>query len=97
MLDPFQPARRKIGRRTQAWLLLEHFERNVADLEREAWLTIRPAADRKDLATDFPDMRPPPLNHVSCRREGAAEFVELFVCHERCSTVCLRTPSSCRA
>src|SRR6266481_1880627 len=81
MLNPLHAARCEVGRRAQAWPVLEHFIRNVVHFEGEARFIILPAGDRKDLAADFPDMRPTPLDHVSGRGERPAERIEFFVGH----------------
>src|SRR5260221_14776121 len=79
MLNPFNSARREIRSGAQARLLLQYFLGNVAHLEGEARFVILPAADSKDLAANFPDVRSAPLNHVRGCGKCAAEFVEFLV------------------
>ena len=84
LLRPFQTPGRQIGRRADAWLILQHVEGHGTDLERETRLRLGRDTDGEDLRSDFPHMRAAPLHDEARGRQRAAELVEILdrhLCH----------------
>ncbi|OWK19200.1 hypothetical protein AJ88_43860 [Mesorhizobium amorphae CCBAU 01583] len=73
-LDPFHTARGEVRRRPKARLLLQHVIGDFRAFEGDEKLpAIVPAADRKDLAADLPDMGAAPLDDMGRLRQRGAE------------------------
>ncbi len=81
MLNPFHPARGQIGRGPQTRLLAQNLIGHWTDLKGHRKIINHSAANGKDFAADFPDMRPAPLNDIGRRRQFPAKGIERFIVH----------------
>src|SRR5690606_23008869 len=82
LLNPFHAARREVRRRPAARAFLQELEVELGGFERKAVRAFfRGAADREDLAADFPHVRAAPLYDVARGRQRGAEGVVLVVGH----------------
>jgi hypothetical protein len=75
VLQPFHAARRKIRRGAYSAHVGQYFEGNGRGFERHGRFTAVPAADREQFATDLPDIRIAPLDHVGRTGQGRAKGV----------------------
>lgn len=89
MLHPFHASGGQIRRGSEAGHVWQDFPRNIGDFEGKGGRIIGPAADRKELAADFPDVRIAPLYDMGGGFERAAKGVVFFACHEVSVLLCI--------